>query len=262
MPRSSLKNLSRLISAVAKELPPEQTFLADLKKSMEVTAGKEAGIPSKAYSPSGMNCIRSMYYKMIGTIPDPMPQSYSSIGICDMGTDIHVRVQTAIDKMKDNGIQCEYIDVAEFVRSRNLPLEIVSKQGMETKLFSPQYNMRFLCDGIIKYNNHYYILEIKTESSFKWTSRTDVDPSHYNQATAYSIVMQLPEVLFVYVNRDIFDFKSYIFTPTDEQKANFVGQIENCNEYVTMHKCPPKPEDASKKTCSYCIYRDTCNREI
>lgn len=262
MARSSLKNVCRLIDVANSKLPIEQSFLSDLKRSIELTSDKESHKPSQTYKPSSMNCIRNMYYQITGADTDPIQSSYCMVGICNAGTDIHIRIQQAVEGMKDNGIDCEYIDVADFVKNRNLDyLEVVSKSGMETKLHHKTLNMTFMCDGIVRYKNHYYILEIKTEASFKWNARTEVDPSHYRQGTAYSMSLQLPEVLFVYVNRDVLDMKSYIFKPTDEMKEDLVGMIEECDGYVKRLICPPKPENLVKKTCEYCSYKNLCKQE-
>ena len=262
MARDSLKNVCRLIDAANTKVSPEQAFLADLKRSIEKSADKEARKPSQTYKPSSMNCIRNMYYQVIGAEQDQSQSSYCSVGICNSGTDIHIRIQKAVEDMKNNGVDCEYIDVADYVKSRNLDyLEIVEKSGMETKLYYKDLNMSFLSDGIIRYKNHYYILEIKTEASFKWNTRDNVDPTHYKQGTAYSIAFKLPEVLFLYVNRDVLDMKAYMFVPTDEMKQDLVGMITECDGYVSRMICPPKPENVPKKTCSYCGYKTLCGKD-
>lgn len=262
MARNSLKNVCRLIQTAKETLSPEQDFLNDLKRSIELSEDKKRGLPSKTYKPSGMNCIRASYYQLIGAQPDESSSNYTVVGICNSGTDIHVRVQTAVEQMKENGMDCDYVDVAEYVKSRGLDyLDIVSKNGMETKLYHKQLNMSFMCDGIIKYKNHYYILELKTENSYKFTNRRGVDPSHYHQGTAYSIAFDIPEVIFVYISRDVLDMKSFMFVPTDEMKRNLVGYIEECNGYVQRMIAPPKPADVEKKTCSYCAYKSCCKKD-
>lgn len=263
MARSSLKNVMRLIDAAKETLPVEQSFLNDLKRSIEMTADKGGDrLPSKTYKPSGMNCIRASYYQIMGVQPDPSSSSYTLVGICNSGTDIHVRVQTAVEDMKNNGIDCEYIDVADFVKSRNLDyLNIVAKSGMETKLYHKTLNISFMCDGIIRYKGKYYILELKTENSYKFMNRNGVDPSHYNQGTAYSLAFGLDDVLFVYISRDILDMKAFMFHVTDEMKQNLVGYIEECDGYVNRMIAPPKPEKVSKKACSYCGYKNQCKRD-
>lgn len=262
MPRNSLKNVMRLIEVANVDVPVEQQFLNDLKRSIEVDADKDQRLPSKTYKPSGMNCIRASYYQIVGKEPDKASSNYTNVGICNSGTDIHVRIQTAVDHMRLNGMECEYIDVAEFIKQRELEyLEVVSKSGMETKLYHKKYNMSFMCDGIIKYKNHYYILELKTENSYKFMNRKGVDPSHYNQGTAYSLAFGIDQVLFVYINRDVLDMKAFMFNVDGKMKEDLVGYIDECNGYVQRMIAPPKPVDVEKKTCSFCNYRNSCKKD-
>ena len=251
-----------MIDQANEKLSPEQSFLNDLKKSIEMTATAEKHKPSQTYKPSSMKCIRNMYYQRTGATQDEELASYCSVGICNSGSDIHVRIQNAVEDMKKHGIDCEYIDVADYVKSRGLDyLEVVSKNGPETKLFHKTLNMSFMCDGIIRYKNHYYILEIKTEASFKWANRTDTDPSHYNQGTSYSVAFNIPEVIFLYINRDILDMKAYRFIPTDQMKEDLVGTIEECEGYVGRLVCPPKPIYISRNVCNYCSYKNQCRKD-
>ena len=262
MARNSLNNIKALIDNAKQKQLPEQAFLTDLKRSIEMTENKNPRKPSKLYKPSSMNCIRQMYYVRTGKKIDS-DSSYVSWGICNSGTDTHERIQKAVADMKNNGIDCEYIDVAEFVKQRKLNyLKIVRQEGMETHLHHKNLNLSFLCDGIIRYNNHYYILEIKTESASKWYSRESVDPSHFTQATAYSTAFGIDEVLFIYINRDIFDMKAFMFNITDDMKHEFVAKIDECESYVKKLIAPPKPTDVSKKTCEYCNYREYCRKEL
>ncbi len=260
MGRSSLKNVMRLLTADDK--PVEQLFLRDLKRSIELTADKSGRKPSQTYKPSSMNCIRNMYYQVTGIDQDEGESSYISVGICNAGSDIHERIQTAVTDMKNNGIDCEYIDVAEYVKSRGLDyLDIVAKQGMETKLYHKELNMSFLTDGIIRYKGKYYILELKTETGRKFYQRTGVDEKHYNQGTAYSLAFGLDEVIFVYISRDILDMKSYMFTVTDDMRQSLKYKIKECDEYVREKITPPKPDTHGGKLCDYCAYQKTCERE-
>lgn len=267
MARSSLKNVIRLIDATKEELPVEQDFLTDLKRSIEMTANKEARKGSKCYKPSSMNCVRQMYYMVMGKEPDPASSNYCGVGICNSGTDIHQRIQQAVLDMKANGIDCEYVNVADYVRSRNLDYLNVVKEpdfehgDYETKLYHKKLNIGFLCDGIIKYKGRYYILELKTESNNKFWSREGVNLEHHNQGTAYSLSLDIDDVLFVYISRDNLDMKSFIFTPTSDMKNELVGRIEDCDSYVKRCITPPKPADVSRKTCEYCAYKLTCRKE-
>ena len=262
MARQSLKNVCRLIEAAKEELPVEQSFLNDLRRSVELTDAKNSRKPSLTYKPSGMNCIRQSYYQVTGLEPDSNKSSYNSIAICETGTDRHVRIQDAVAAMKANGMDCEYIDVAKFVKSRDLNyLEIKSQVGNETKLYHKALNISFMCDGIIKYHNHYYIIEFKTESASKFFNRKGVDHSHYNQAICYSMALGLPEVLFVYISRDTLDMKAYIYTVDEEMQYGIVNYIEECDGYIKRKITPPVPANIERKTCNYCPYVMRCRKD-
>lgn len=262
MARNKLGSLIKLIDIEVNNSEPEKAFLADLKHSIELTDKKDFVKGSNFYKPSSMGCIRQMYYTRIDAPADEHTGSYSLIGICNNGTDTHVRIQTYISRMKENGIDCEYIDVAEFVNSRELyDVEVVNKSGMETKLFHRTLKLSFLCDGIIKYRGVYYILELKTEGSGKFFNRQGVNPDHYNQATCYSIALGLDNVLFVYISRDTYDMKSYMFNVTDEMKQSVTGMILNCENYVQEKKTPPKPVVPNKKACMYCQFKTQCGKD-
>lgn len=263
----NLKNLIKIINQNTTEMPMEQAFLQDLKRSIELTESKNRRPGSKTYKPSSMHCIRQMAYIVLGKPMDDTGTSYMSIGICNAGTDIHQRIQQAVLDMKNNGMNCEYVNVADFVRSRKLDYLSITKEPnpevgeYETKLYHKDLNMSFLCDGIIKYQNKYYILELKTESANKFYSRENVNPDHYNQGTAYSIAFDIADVIFVYINRDTLDMKSFMFTPTDDMKQNLIGLISNCDSYVKKLKVPPKPLEVSKKACEYCNYKTQCRKD-
>lgn len=263
MARQAFKNICRLIDSAKEDVAPEQSFLGDLKRSIEMTNDKSTREPSRTYKPSSMTCIRNMYYQVTGTKQDPSASNYTLVGICNSGTDIHERTQKYVADMINNGIDCEYINVADYVRQRELDyLEIIEQKGMETKLYHKTLNISFLCDGIIRYKNHYYILELKTESSGKWIGRKGVDPKHYAQGTAYSLAFKIDEVIFVYINRDILDMKSFMFVPTQEMKDNLVNRILECDNYVQAGRVPPKPEDVPKSACAYCAYVGSCRKEV
>lgn len=263
----NLKNLIKIVNKATTTMMPEQSFLQDLKRSIELTDMKNRTPGSKTYKPSSMHCIRQMAYIVLGKPADEAGSSYMGIGICASGSDTHLRIQKAVLDMKSNGMDCEYVNVAEYVKSRNLDYLQITKEPnfelgeYETKLYHKDLNMSFLCDGVIKYLGKYYILELKTESANKFYSRANVNPDHYNQGTAYSVALGIDDVIFVYINRDTSDMKSYMFTPTDEMKQNLVGMITNCDEYVKKLKIPPKPMNIDKRTCEYCGFKTQCRKD-
>lgn len=260
--KNSLKNVLRLLDEVEDVRPVEDCFLSDLKRSIELNDKKNRRKSSQMYKPSSMGCVRNMYYQRIGIEPENQDVSYVLVGICNSGTDIHVRVQTAVSEMKENGIDCEYIDVAKFVKQRELEdVEVVSQVGMETKLRHNKYHLSFMCDGIIRYKGKYYILELKTETMNKWFSRKGVDPAHHAQGTCYSLALGLDNVIFIYINRDTLDMKSYMFTPTQEMLDEIIDKIKYSEECVEKQTAPMKPADVQKKSCTYCNYKERCRQD-
>lgn len=257
--RQSLKSVMRLIDDAKSDIPVEKSFLADLRRSIELNDAKDSRQPSQTYKPSSLKCMRNMYYQVTGAERDKGESNACIIGICESGTDRHERVQNAVSRMKENGIDCEYIDVAKYVEDRELKhLRVVEKCGNETKLYYPELNMSFLCDGIIRYKGKYYILEIKTETLYKWQGRKGVAEEHYNQGIAYSLAFGIDNVLFLYICRDNCDMKAYMFNVTDDMRKELVHKIESCNKYANDKIVPTKPEYASNKFCQYCAYKTRC----
>ena len=255
-----MKNILNLIDSVTEELPVEQCFLNDLERAIELEDASSDYVPSRTYKPSGMRCMRENYYIITGVEPEKEERNYTNIGICNSGSDIHERIQTAVANMKKFDMDCEYVDVAEFVNLRHLDyLEVKGKQGVETKMYHKNMNMSFLCDGIIKYKKKYYILELKTETANKFWKRTGVDKGHYNQATAYSIALGIDNVLFVYISRDMLEMKSFMLEVTDDMKNNLLSYIETCNQYIADKKVPPALDD--KRKCGYCNYKKQCRKD-
>lgn len=259
----ALLNVLNLVDAAKEELPVEEQFLRDLKASIERQDELNSRKPSKSYKPSSLHCIRNMYFQVTGAEPEGDRATSELVGICESGSDRHERIQNAVAAMKDTGIDCEYVNVGEYVTTQQLAgklfdLEVVSQQGNETKLFNKALNISFLCDGVIKYKGNYYILEIKTEVSSKFWDRKDVNPDHILQGTAYSVNLDINKVLFLYECRDNCSKKAFMLNVTDKMKQDLVGKITECDGYVSRLIPPPKPEDVSRKACAYCGYSNLC----
>lgn len=242
-------------------MQPKQ-FEENLKTSIEITANKESYKPSTKYKPSSLKCIRNMYYQRIGADIETDDTRYNVVGICESGTDIHERMQKHIAQMKENGYDCEYIDVETFIKTFKLDhLKVTGKNGiMETKLAWEDMNMSFACDGIIKCDDQYYIVELKTETDQKFRTRFDVAEEHKDQAKAYSLAFGLPTIWFIYVCRNNSDFRVIEYIPTIEEKCELMEKIRICDDYVDIH-CTPPLEPISPSICQYCKYKNRCNSE-
>lgn len=241
--------------------PVEEMFLDDLISSIELTEKNNLREPSRKYKPSSMNCIRNMYFQITGQKVEDIGKPYFSIGIAETGTDRHVRIQEAVSTMRENGFDCDYLDVETYIKDNNIEdLDVVRKNGAETLLYNKKYNISFACDGIVNYKGKYYIVEFKTEGANKFSKRTSVDESHYNQASAYSLSLKLNDVLFIYIDRDSLKMKAYMLNVTDTMRERIVSKIETCDLYIANGNVPPK--EKSYKTCLYCQYKQVCETII
>lgn len=254
----SRTNLQKLILKATNQLPVEKCFLNDLEMTMERCS--ETRTPSQTYKPSSLNCMRNMYYQKIGEVP---VRSFSAqlTGMGESGTARHDTIQKWVSKMRKAGFDCDWIDVADYIKEKKpAGTIVVSQQGMETKCFNEIYGLSFLCDGIIRYRGEYYILEIKTETSHKYQTRTDAADDHKTQASCYSLCLGINKVLFLYENRDTCDKKPFIVHVTDEMRMDrVVHKIETTDEYVRQRQAPPK--STNKSDCKYCNYAAACRRE-
>lgn len=254
-----LRNLAKMVQS-AQTNSVANSFVSDLNYSIEQD-NKRDYIPSKSYKPSGLGgCERSLYYELTGVKPDKEPPDANLTGICESGTDRHETIQDYIMNMKSNGIDCEWLDVGKYLHNKGIhDPAVLSNQGNETKLFSKKYNMRFLCDGLIRYKGEIYILEIKTESTHKYDRHQEPWPEHIIQATCYAMNLKVNKVLFLYENRDCCTKKAFLVTVTNDMIKRVEDIIERVNSAIDDEKIPPRCENASK--CAYCKYKTQCKKD-
>lgn len=253
----SRKSLISMIQAGKEDIP--SSFLASLTKAIETQEQRE---PSRTFKPSSLSCIRRGVFEVLGYPRTEEPQSEISRGITSAGTFVHEYIQANCLKM----LGFEYINVGEYIREHNLPLEVKKEQDIEngqyeTKCYSPEYNISFLCDGIIKRKDKYFILEIKSCGNQKMYHLDEVPEEYKAQAISYSQLLQIPEVLFLFVNRDLFQKKAFMFSPTREQIRAWQDKLAYGLECVKEKKIPEKPKEASNKFCQYCQYKEVCNEQ-
>ena len=243
-----------------KEVDYATDFLSSLTYTIEKVNQETKHIPSATFSPSSMKCDRQMIYKLLSVPIDDSKDSYQLVGICESGTDRHEHIQSYVNKMKDMDIDCEYI------REHKLPLRIGKESNFvdefETHLYCDEpYKASFLCDGIIKFKNKYFILEIKTQASIKAMRQTDVQEEHKAQATAYSLFLGINDVMFLYEDRDLLGKKCFIYSPTDEERNNLQDRLlKDWAMYKNNTVCA-KP-NVDKKVCLYCNYKKECRKDI
>ena len=125
--------------------------------------------PSQTFAPSSFRCDRLSFFKIRGVEPDPvfevdMGLEFSAI----IGTACHEEIQKNLkDSIGDN-----WVSVSQYLKDNPIEYEYKINQisEFETRLEFTNPPVRFACDGIIKIDDIYYLLEIKTSEyqSFKY----------------------------------------------------------------------------------------------
>lgn len=178
-------------------------------------------VPSPYISPSGLNCPMDMAFKLKGIPTDDTKESFQSRQFAVHGTDRHARIQEFLSQTP------YWVDVAEYVRSKNLPLTIVEEQGYEVLLVSEEYKTRFRCDGILLINGEYYVLEIKTEKGSQNAKRTGPAEEHYLQGLAYAMLLDVNKIMWIYEGRDQLQQKPFVQVITQKEKDYIKAYIKN-----------------------------------
>lgn len=217
--------------------------------------------PTTTYKPSSIGgCLRNVYYQMTEAELDGTPTDYMGVGIGESGTNRHEVLQNYVMRMQEKGFDWEWIDVAEYLKEHPVDgTRVISQKGNETKCHNDIFNLRFMCDGVIKHAGEYYILEIKTESTYKYDNHDTAFAKHKKQASCYSLALGINKVIFLYENRDILEKKAYLVEVTDDMKYEIMDIIGECNEYIDSKVTPPKGDNP--KDCNYCNYKRQCRRD-
>ena len=251
------KLLMDLIRNKVEALPVEQCFLTDLKAT--VSACNPPSRRSAYFKPSSLQCMRIMYFDRIQAPVDKSLTEYSSARICETGSNSHECIQYYVSKMKDLGKDWEFVDVETYIKEHNIDyLTIRNKKTYETHLLDTRYGISFLCDGIVKHEGKYYILEIKTETDDKGLGREEADPYHKLQSVSYSLSLKLNDIIWLYEERNFCCPKSFHTVVTDEDRLALIQRFETVEQAVK--DLTPPDRCTSRKTCVYCPYKTVCKQ--
>ena len=254
---SNTKTLMSLIGAKIQEQKPEEAFLQDLEKTV---AKLNPTKPSSThFKPSSLNCMRLMYFDKIQAPKDIKVTDYSGVRIPETGTASHESIQHYVSKMKECGIDCEWVDVEKYVKEHNLDYLVVkNKKEFETHLLDTRYDVSFLCDGIIKYKGKYYILEIKTETEMLGMKRENADEKHRQQSVCYALCLGINDIMWLYEERNYCIPKTFHTIVTDVEKYELIEKFAIVNQAVE-NKVPPE-KTKMKRCCNYCSYYNLCKK--
>lgn len=207
-----------------------------------------ASVASKTLSPSGLACQVACALKLQGIEMEPQKESFQSRCFTDCGEDRHLRIQEFLSHTP------YWVDVATYVKDKNLPLDVIRQDGFEVLLQHKSLPIRFKCDGMLLIEGLYYILEIKTERGCVNSFRTSYDPKHQKQGITYTLMLGTNKILWLYEGREMLEQKPFVQVVTKDEQEDMLKYLNQIVENKDRIEVLSKDE----KSCPYCPYKKYC----
>jgi len=220
----------------------------------------EERIPHQTFAGSSFRCDRRSWFRIRGVAPDVVDVPDRSLEFAaQIGTDCHRVIQSNLSRaLKEN-----WIDVDTYIKSINFPYEYEitpDASGFESQVTIVDPPVRFSCDGLIRWNDTYYLLEIKTSEFSAWHDMTSPKAEHIDQVKCYATLLQLHKVLFLYQDRQYGDLKCYEVSVTDADMDVVNRRIAYVLDMVRKNIAPdPLPKGDKWCTKHMCPYFNKCS---
>lgn len=212
---------------------------------------------SQTFAPSSVRCRRISWFRLRGVQPDIDKNPDLALNFtADIGTACHRIIQENL--INDYG--GDWISVEDYLKDLNPEYKYtVESSGYESQVEILDPPMKFACDGILRIGETNYLLEIKSASYASFDQLTAPKPMHIDQVQCYSTVLNLPNVLMLYVDRQYGTMKCFEVVVSLEEMAAVWKMFDNVQNNVTAMIAPPKlPKNDSWCTPSHCIYYQKC----
>lgn len=229
-------------------------FLTEYENFVESEESKRNSKPKgRTFAPSGFRCRRLQWFRLRGTEPDVIRIDRVVSFTAEVGTDRHRAIQSRLSQMP--GI--EWVDVETYLKENGFSDYSVKKNGFETLVSIPSIPVEFACDGIVKYNGEYYLLEIKTSEYESFSKLTAPKPNHIEQVMCYCTFLGLNKVLFLYEDRKFGNLKCFEFSVSYSDKDSILNIISYVKDRVEKNIAPPKL-NTNDVLCTNCPYAKKC----
>lgn len=195
--------------------------------------------PHQTFAPSAFRCDRRSWFRLRGVEPD-------EVKVPDRVLDFSAVVGTACHRMIQSNLKDllgpDWIDAREYL-FQNMSLDKVyrcerDESGLETLIEIEDPPVRFACDGIVKIDDKYYLLEIKSSEFSSWNDLTDPKPYHIDQVECYCALLNLDCVLFMYIDRQYGGIKCFEYKVDDYKKTGILGRFRRVQDMVEANLAP------------------------
>ena len=217
--------------------------------------------PSQTIAPSSSRCDRHSWFRLRGTEPDVPKRLDRPLDFkAKLGTAIHSIVQQQLKSMLGNN----WIDVTTYLQTSSITDRYQinandDETSLETRIEFLDIPVRFACDGIIRWNDQIYLIEIKTCETSTFKELHDVRSIHVDQIKFYASLLHIQKVLVIYIDRGYGDIKCYEVTLTNEEIQSIRDRIDRI-VILSKQNIAPDPLPAGDSMCnsSYCRYYKKC----
>lgn len=194
---------------------------------------------SGVFHPSSLSgaCERALYYELSG-----VPYSDRTAG----------RPDAKLQRIFDTGTWWHLYIQVKLYRAGVL-------EDMEVPVISLDLGINGRGDGLVKPVKKRYLLEIKTINSYQF-GRLTTKPleSHWEQASIYAHVLEVEDILFLYIDKDTCDIKEIFVERNPKMVSSLVGKIRRVQDSVADKEqperiCPDKFNSIALR-CKFCTH--------
>jgi len=247
-----LGSASRFNSAIS------SNFLDDYDNFVvEKIRNEESRQPSQTFAPSSIRCKRISWFRLRGVAPEQEVHVDKTLNFsAQVGTACHRIIQENLE----NWLGDDWIDVESYLRTSNRPYSFsCTKSGSETNVIIEYPPIKFSPDGIIRYGDKLYLLEIKTSEYSSFDKLTDPKPQHVDQIKCYCTLLGLSDALVLYQDRQYGDFKCYEVHILDYEMQAIWDMFKEVLDCVKKNIAPSKlPGRDPWCTPAHCRYYNKC----
>lgn len=233
-----------------------------LEREISSVITNKGRVSNPSISPSGLGCQRGAAFKLQGAMMKDSEETYESGLAAAMGTFIHERIQKFLSRSKI------WVDIEQYLKERpELNLSIAKEQkhaGEVSLVFSGIRNGKkvsppfsFQCDGIVRIDGEYYIVEIKSEGQRAWENRAEPNPKHSMQAISYGFLYGIDKILWIYASRESFGALRKIYLQ-DIDKGKIDRLVSSCNKIEKAVEEGKIKDLPKSKDCRWCPYVYLC----
>lgn len=217
----------------------------------------------QTFAPSQMRCDRVSWFRLRGTHPDVQKKPDRTINFtAQVGTACHESIQSTLqDALGDDWRSVQsWVDAnPDLFKDYDWDIE---QKGYESMIsMRKPYPVRFACDGIVYFEGKIRLLEIKTSEYSSWQDLMAPKPKHLDQIKTYSMLLRIPDVIFLYQDRQYGEVKCFEVSVLEYEWTDLQQRMTRVMELAEANIAPEGlPVGDPDCTPSMCPYRETCKQ--